>query len=399
MTVSTATPPAYRDPNVLRWVAAYTASVTGDVMFFLTLSWAVTRIAGPAQVGLVLAIGALPRAMLMLGGGVLADRLGPRRVVIGSDLARCVIVLTAAAAIFLAEPGLWALVLLALVFGVIDALFMPAVGALPARITNPGQLGRVQGLRTLAVRSSNAVGPLIAAVVLTAGGVPAGFAVIGVLFSASVALLLAVRETPAQAVSAGSAWADLRDGLRYLRRHRELTRLVIVIGLSELCFSGPVGIGLVLLTTERQWSAAVLGWTLSAFSIGGAAAGLLLTASPRVPKAGLVLTGSLVSTALLIAVLGQTAVVALVIAESAVLGVVSGIAMAVSNALLQRQTSPAYLGRVSSVTSLCTLGLSPLLYPLVGLVAAAWGTGVFFAGCAVVCLLAAAAAVSVREPR
>ena len=399
MTVSTATPPAYRDPNVLRWVAAYTASVTGDVMFFLTLSWAVTRIAGPAQVGLVLAIGALPRAMLMLGGGVLADRLGPRRVVIGSDLARCVIVLTAAAAIFLAEPGLWALVLLALVFGVIDALFMPAVGALPARITNPGQLGRVQGLRTLAVRSSNAVGPLIAAVVLTAGGVPAGFAVIGVLFSASVALLLAVRETPAQAVSAGSAWADLRDGLRYLRRHRELTRLVIVIGLSELCFSGPVGIGLVLLTTERQWSAAVLGWTLSAFSIGGAAAGLLLTASPRVPKAGLVLTGSLVSTALLIAVLGQTAVVALVIAESAVPGVVSGIAMAVSNALLQRQTSPAYLGRVSSVTSLCTLGLSPLLYPLVGLVAAAWGTGVFFAGCAVVCLLAAAGAVSVREPR
>ena len=194
MTVSTATPPAYRDPNVLRWVAAYTASVTGDVMFFLTLSWAVTRIAGPAQVGLVLAIGALPRAMLMLGGGVLADRLGPRRVVIGSDLARCVIVLTAAAAIFLAEPGLWALVLLALVFGVIDALFMPAVGALPARITDPGQLGRVQGLRTLAVRSSNAVGPLIAAVVLTAGGVPAGFAVIGVLFSASVALLLAVRE-------------------------------------------------------------------------------------------------------------------------------------------------------------------------------------------------------------
>ena len=172
-----------------------------------------------------------------------------------------------------------------------------------------------------------------------------------------------------------------------------------MIGLSELCFSGPVGIGLVLLTTERQWSAAVLGWTLSAFSIGGAAAGLLLTASPRVPKAGLVLTGSLVSTALLIAVLGQTAVVALVIAESAVLGVVSGIAMAVSNALLQRQTSPAYLGRVSSVTSLCTLGLSPLLYPLVGLVAAAWGTGVFFAGCAVVCLLAAAAAVSVREPR
>jgi MFS family permease len=88
--------------------------------------------------------------------------------------------------------------------------------------------------------------------------------------------------------------------------------------------------------------------------------------------------------------------VALIVAASALLGVVSGIAMAVSNALLQQRTDPVYLGRVSSVTSLCTLGLSPLTYPVVGLVAAAWGTGVFFAGCGVVCLVAAATAVSVR---
>src|ERR1700742_1185215 len=107
MTLSGATPSvAYRDGNVLRWTAAYTASVSGDVVFFLTLSWAVTRVAGPAQVGAVLAVGAIPRAVLMLVGGVIADRYGPRRVVIGSDLARCLIVFCAAALMQFATAGL-----------------------------------------------------------------------------------------------------------------------------------------------------------------------------------------------------------------------------------------------------------------------------------------------------
>ncbi|MGN0116558.1 MAG: MFS transporter, partial [Streptomyces albidoflavus] len=81
--------PAYRDANVLRWLTAYTASVAGDVVFFLALSWAATRAGGPSQVGLVVAAGAVPRAVLMLGGGVVADRFGPRRVAVLSDGVRC----------------------------------------------------------------------------------------------------------------------------------------------------------------------------------------------------------------------------------------------------------------------------------------------------------------------
>ncbi|GAA2824396.1 MFS transporter [Kribbella solani] len=397
MTLSSSTPVvAYRDGNVLRWAAAYTASVGGDVVFFLTLSWAVTRVAGPAQVGAVLAVGAIPRAVLMLAGGVIADRYGPRRVVLGSDLARCLVVFGAAALMQFAGAGLPMLFAIALVFGVIDALFMPAVGALAGRLTDPGQLGRVQGLRMLAVRLSNAVGPMIAAVVLTAAGVAAGFGLAGLLFSLSVGLLLVVRLNRVQpsGPSAGSPLGDLQDGLRHLRRNRQLARLVLVVGLGELCFSGPVGVGLVLLTAERHWSAAVLGWTLSAFSIGGAVAGILLTALTRIPRAGVALAGSLLATAVLVGALGQVTTVGLLITGSAALGTLSGVASALGNALLQRKTEPRYLGRVGSVTSLCTLGLSPLLYPIAGVVAAAWGTGIFFAGCALVCLLAAATAAT-----
>ncbi len=139
--------PAHRDGNVLRWVAAYTLSMLGDTVFFLALSWAAVQTASPAQAGFVTAVGAVPRAVLMLGGGVLADRYGPRRVVIGSDAVRCAAVLAAAALLFATSPGLWPLVLLALVFGAVDAVFLPAVGALPPRLTGKDQLARVQGMR------------------------------------------------------------------------------------------------------------------------------------------------------------------------------------------------------------------------------------------------------------
>ncbi|WP_372352257.1 hypothetical protein [Streptomyces sp. KL116D] len=76
---------------------------------------------------------------------------------------------------------------------------------------------------------------------------------------------------------------QLRDGLRYLRGRRALVRLVVVIGLGEMCFSGPVGTALVLLTGERGWSPGTLSLLLGAFSVAGAAVGIALSAVPRVP--------------------------------------------------------------------------------------------------------------------
>ncbi|WP_411083835.1 MFS transporter [Streptomyces sp. cmx-18-6] len=388
-------PPAYRDVNVLRWLAAHTASVTGDVVYFLALSWAATRAAGPSQVGLVIAAGALPRAVLMLGGGVAADRFGPRRVAVAGDATRCVVILAAAAAVLLISPNLWLLIPLALVFGVVDAVFMPAVGALPPRITTPEQLARVQGMRGLSIRLSNAVGPVLAGLVLAVGGAASALAAAGGLFAVSLALLLGVRVSPLPLVRRHtSARHDVSDGLRYIRRHRMLAPLVAVIGLSEMCFSGPVAAGLVLLADERGWGAAGMGWIASAFSIGAAAAALLLTVRARVPRAGLVMSGALFVTAVGAVALGHAGSLPLAVAFGALIGLTSGITATVTGALVQTETDPRYLGRVTSVTTLCALGLAPVLFPLVGVTVAVWGAAAFFTVCGGICLLAGVFGVS-----
>ncbi|WP_030119018.1 MULTISPECIES: MFS transporter [Streptomyces] len=387
--------PAYRDLNVLRWLAAYTASVMGDVVYFLVLSWSATRATGPSQAGLVIATGALPRAVLMLGGGVLADRFGPRRVAVASDATRCVVILAAALSVVLMPPSLWLLVPVALVFGVVDAVFMPAVGALPPRITAPEQLARVQGMRGLSIRLSNAVGPLLAGVALAAGGAAGAFATAGTLFALSLAVLLTVRVSalpPTDRRAAGRA--ELRDGLRYVRRHRVLAPLIAVIGLSEMCFSGPVAAGLVLLADERGWGAAGMGWIASAFSVGAAAAALLLTVRARVPRAGPVLSGALCVTAAGAVALGHAPALPSAVAFGGLIGLANGITATVTGALVQTETDPRYLGRVTSVTTLCSLGLAPALFPLVGVTVAVWGAAMFFTVCGGICLVAALFSVS-----
>ncbi|MFD6812131.1 MFS transporter, partial [Streptomyces anthocyanicus] len=114
MTAVTEARPAHRSPQVLRWLGAYTASTLGDSVFYLALSWAAVSGGTPAQAGLVMAVAAVPRALLMFFGGVIADRLGPRRVVLDSDTVRCLVTLGLAATLFLASPGMGALTAVAL---------------------------------------------------------------------------------------------------------------------------------------------------------------------------------------------------------------------------------------------------------------------------------------------
>ncbi|MDX3487126.1 MULTISPECIES: MFS transporter [unclassified Streptomyces] len=395
--------PAHRDPNVLRWLGAYTASMVGDSIYFMALAWAAARTGSAAGTGLVLAAGSIPRALLMLGGGVLADRLGPRRVVIGSDAARAVLVLGLAAILVLTAPTVGVLVAVALLFGAVDALFLPAVGALPPRISPPGQLARIQGLRGLAARGASIVGAPLGGVAVATGGPVLAFATAGALFALSLPLLLGLRIRPLPApvkhggtVSGGpeertvteekpTARQDLVDGLRYIRRHPLLGPLMIVIGLSELGFVGPLNLGLILLSEQRGWGAAGMGWIVAGFASGAAGAALLIAVRGRVPRAGLVMCLTVLVGATGIAAVAQIPSVPLAAATAAVVGLFIGLAGALCGALVQTVAAPAYLGRVTSVSTLFTYALIPLSYPATGAAIALWGTGPVYAVSAAVC--------------
>ncbi|MFI5552138.1 MFS transporter [Streptomyces sp. NPDC051738] len=394
--------PAHRDPNVLRWLGAYASSAVGDNVYYLALSWAAVQAGTPAQAGLVTALSALPRALLMLGGGVIADRFGPRRVLISSDAVRCAAVLAVAALLLVGSPALWPLAALALLFGAVDAVMMPALGALPTRITGRGQLARVHGMRGLAVRLANVVGAPLGGLGVALGGTAAAFGLAGLLFAASLPLLIALRvgKQPADDTRArGSAWSDLTGGLRYLRGHRVLLPLIVVIALSDLGFVGPLNVGLALLAEERGWGAGGIGWVLAGFGTGAGAASLLLTARGRVPRAGLVLSVSGVSGAVAIGALAFMPHLAVAVAVALSIGLIAGLNGVLCGALLQAESDRAYVGRVTSVSTFFSLGVAPLTFPLTGAAIGLWGTGPVFVASAAVCGLAGVVGLCTRDLR
>ncbi|MFF1643862.1 MFS transporter [Streptomyces sp. NPDC058240] len=395
--------PAHRDANVLRWLGAHTASMIGDSVYYMALAWAAARTGSDAQTGIVLAVGSIPRAVLMLGGGVLADRIGPRRVVIGSDAARCLVVLGLAGALLLTSPALWMLIAVALVFGVVDALFLPAVGALPPRITTAGQLARVQGLRGLATRIANVVGAPLGGLAVALGGPTLAFAAAGVLFAVSLPLLLSLRIRPLpdqdSAEPSGTAWRELADGLRHIRRHPLLGPLVLVVAVSELGFVGPLNLGLVLLVRERGWGASGMGWIIAAFGIGAGATALLLAVRGRVPRAGLLMCLTVLTGAVAIGALAYMPSVALAAATAVCVGLFAGLGGSLCGALIQTVTEPAYLGRVTSVSTLFTHAVAPLSYPVTGTAVAVWGTGPVFVTSAAVCAAGATAGLAFTRLR
>ena len=112
-----------RDRDFAHFFAGYATSLLGTSMSALAVSFAVLDGGGTASdLGLVLAAGIIPQVLFMLGGGVLADRVGRRPVMLGADAARCAAQAALAGAVLAGRPALWVFVLLAVVRSGLDDL-------------------------------------------------------------------------------------------------------------------------------------------------------------------------------------------------------------------------------------------------------------------------------------
>jgi MFS family permease len=153
-------PFAVRDFRLL-WLGE-AVSVLGDQFALIALPWLALVLTGSAlALGSVLAIMAIPRALLMLIGGVSVDRLSPRRVMIGSNAVRLVAIGALGAVTLAGGVELWMLYAFALVFGVADAFFYPAQTSIVPELIDGDQLQRANGIVQGTAQASVLVGPVL----------------------------------------------------------------------------------------------------------------------------------------------------------------------------------------------------------------------------------------------
>jgi len=180
-----------RERNFRRFCIGYSTSLFGTAMSSVAIAFAVLGSGGTAtELGLVFVAGIVPQVALMLGGGLAADRLGSRRVMLAADAARCCAQAGLAAAVLLGRPPVWVFVALAFVVGTGDAVFTPALAALTVRIAPRAELGSANAVLGLArVSAFGTVGAF--------GFGPLAFAAAG-----PVAALIGARTV----LGAGAAW-------------------------------------------------------------------------------------------------------------------------------------------------------------------------------------------------
>ena len=283
---TTGIPPLRRDRRVHAWILSGAVSEAGDVAWYVGLAWSAAQVASPAGAGLVMGIGALPRALILLFGGALADRLDARRTMIAANLGRIVVLVAAALVVAAAGVSMALLLTVAILFGAVDALYNPASGTLPRRMVRSDDLVRLAATRQLANRLAVFVGAPLGGLLVAQGGLVMVMVADAISFGViAVALAFVVRPRfPRPAPSGHSIRRDLSAGFGYLRRDRIARTLVIAFFGLNLCVGPVLAVGLVQRVHLDGWGSAALGWFQACSGISAAVGAVVaLRWKPRLP--------------------------------------------------------------------------------------------------------------------
>src|SRR5881392_2420388 len=266
--------PLTERPFRLLWLAR-TGSSLGDSLITVALAFAVLRIGGGASgLGIVLAAYTIGRASFTVAGGVWADRLPRRAVMLTADLVRVGTQATTAALLLGHAAQVWELALLQALAGAAGGFFTPASTALLPQAVSAPRLQQANALLSLSQSASSIFGPAASGAIVEAAGTGWVFAIDAASFLASAAFLVAHRVEAHVRPKAQRFWHDVADGWREVRRHRWLTAGFLGFAL------GNVGIGLYLVlgplgSRQHLGGAQAWGLILSAGAIGGVVGGLV----------------------------------------------------------------------------------------------------------------------------
>lgn len=356
-------------------------SLMGSQFHFIALSWLTLQITGSGlALGTVLMIGAIPRALLMLFGGALSDRVSPRRIMIASNIARGILVAIIAVLVYAEAVELWHLFTLSAAFGIADSFFHPALNTMIPKVVGKNHLEAGNAILRGTHEMTFLIGSAPAGLLIASVGMHVAFGIDALSFGlATIALMMMVdthlkaslalddeRHMSKKPLKLDNIIADVKEGLSYVWKKPAFKAMIIAIAMIDFAFAGPFDVGLAWLADNKfEGGAAAFGTILSSFG-GGALVGTIIAGTVKFRRRGIILSLTVIGSAIGLALFGFVPNVFSACVLSVLMGVIVGILNIVCMAWMQSEAPSHMMGRVMSLVMFASVGLMPISFAIAG---------------------------------
>lgn len=379
----------FRTARYRRWWAATILGGMGTGISIATVPLFVERRVAEAERGpyitAALLCQFLPLALFMLVGGVVADRVERRRIIVrvyaaAACVSLCYVLLSATDV-----RAVWPVFLLTALIGTADAFGQPARMSMAPQILPPAQLQNGIILGTVAFMAAfQFLGPTVGGLLVDGPGITAAFTA-EVIFLAIGALISTTIGTDRPVPTGKTIVADLKEGVAYVRRSKVILGLLFMQLLPGLFFIGPFrATGVLMVQDVLDAPDRYVGLLSGGFGAGVLIGSFAMTAR-SFGRRGLVLVASSIPGGLIFIAYGLNESAGLALALMVLWGLSAAIFINLANPLLQQNTERAMLGRVMSISSLCFAIATPLGVLHAGIIMSTIGpqTAVVLSGAAI----------------
>ena len=380
-----------RHRNFRLFLTGQMISLTGTWMQQVAMSWLAYRwTRSPLVLGLFGFASQLPAFFLAPVGGVLADRVSRRRLVMATQVLSMLQAATLAALVLTHHTGVGGLLALTAFLGLVNGIDIPVRQAFLVEMVNDkSDLPNAIALNSSAFNAARLVGPALGGFVVAAVGEGVAFLLNAVSYIAVIGALLALRlpSAPARPLGAPAVWSNLREGMRYAFGFPPIRTILLLVFTASL-FGVPFLVLMPVFAADvMHGGPSTLGLLMGAVGVGALAGALTLAARRSVVGLGSMITIAIgvFGTGLLLFSATASVILALPGLFAAGFGMMA--LMASSNTILQTIVEDDKRGRVLSFYAMSFMGAVPVGSLLAGALAARIGAPATVRIGACVCLL------------
>jgi MFS family permease len=342
------------------WIGAGLSNV-GTWMQMIAQGWLVYQLTGSAfLLGLVSFAGSIPILFFSLFGGVLADRVERRGLMVGTQYGMMVLAFFLAALTFRGIVTVWYIMGIAFANGVVNAFNAPVRQSIVADLVPREDLQNAIALNSLQFQGSRMLGPTLAGVTLAALGPAWCFFINGASFLTVIAALMLLKVPPLPPRPRQSVLLNLQEGLRYAWKEPTILALLIVAAVPSL-FGQPYQAMLPAVAVGTLHTGATgLGILQSAAGCGAVVGALIIASSTKAKRRGQLQLRMLLMFGVCLELFGLSRWMAVSAPLLFGIGLASMAYNSLNMTFIQTLVQDDMRGRVMSLLTLMTLGLQPL---------------------------------------